>query len=140
MSSRKCGSCTKCCEGWLVGEAYGYKFFPQNPCFFLEINNGCIIYDTRPDDPCKSFNCLWIKNEQTPVWMYPKTNKCIPIESNIAGIPYINLVPSDEDINDETINWWIEWCKTNNKNLFWIKNKQKNAIGSDEFLQAINSY
>lgn len=131
--SRSCGTCTKCCEGWLSGEAHGYKFSPGNPCFFLQQNVGCQIYDIRPKDPCESFNCLWIIDENIPEWMYPKTNEAIPIKSAIDGVEYIKIVWSGSKINDTTIQWWIEWAQKNNKNLAW-DDKPDSFIGSEEFI------
>ena len=66
MSKRSCGSCTKCCEGWLSGEALGHKFYPGKPCHFIAIGKGCSVYAKRPQEPCVSYKCGWISNEA--VW------------------------------------------------------------------------
>ena len=60
---RECGTCTKCCEGWLTGEALGHNFYPGKPCHFLAVNKGCTVYAKRPKDPCSSYKCAWLANE-----------------------------------------------------------------------------
>lgn len=131
--SRSCGTCTKCCEGWLTGEAHGYKFSPGNPCFFLQIDSGCQIYDIRPKDPCQSFNCKWVTDENIPEWMYPKTNNAIPVDTTINGIPYIKIVWAGNNLTKETIDWWINWAKENDKNIAW-DDQIDSFIGSDDFI------
>ena len=45
--------------------------FPGNPCQF-RTSNGCGIYASRPDDPCKEFICAWLqKDSPLPESMRP---------------------------------------------------------------------
>ena len=69
-NTRECGGCTACCEGWLTGEVNGHKFSPSIPCYYM-VKGGCSIYEDRPEQPCKSFSCEWITNENYPAWMKP---------------------------------------------------------------------
>ena len=42
ITKRSCDGCTACCEGWLMGEAYGNKFYSGCPCYYKS-ENGCSI-------------------------------------------------------------------------------------------------
>lgn len=70
---RECGSCTECCRGWLTGEVNGHAFYPGQPCHFVG-EHGCSIYQDRPENPCKVFECEWLRNKEIPEWMKP--DKC----------------------------------------------------------------
>ena len=58
--SRSCGSCTRCCDGWLQGEIRCHPMYPGRRCHFVA-EGGCGIYDERPQSPCRSFVCGWMQ-------------------------------------------------------------------------------
>ena len=54
---RECGECTACCTVLNIPRlAKG----PGVSCHNLT-PTGCGIYEDRPDQPCKSFNCAWLQ-------------------------------------------------------------------------------
>ncbi len=57
MIFRPCEECNACCDGHLVGSAYGNNFGCGKPCVFL-IERKCKIYETRPN-VCQKFQCGW---------------------------------------------------------------------------------
>jgi hypothetical protein len=64
QSIRTCGTCKKCCEGWLSGHIYvkniiDFEMKRDSPCPFSG-EYGCSIYQFRPANPCKSFMCGWL--------------------------------------------------------------------------------
>jgi len=67
MEFRDCDGCAKCCDGSLVGTAYGNKFGPA-PCIYLK-NGKCSIYETRPK-MCQKYQCAWSQG-LFPEWMKP---------------------------------------------------------------------
>ena len=73
--SRTCGDCTKCCEGWLEGVVHGYKMYRGCSCHFLE--KSCSAYESRPENPCKSYNCAWLLEDKFPSWMKPSLSGVI---------------------------------------------------------------
>lgn len=75
--TRECGDCTICCEGWLWGSAHDHTFFSGRPCHYVSIGKGCSIYEDRPDVPCKSYQCEWLKNGDIPMWMKPSDVKVV---------------------------------------------------------------
>ena len=131
--TRTCDGCTKCCEGWLQGEAYGYKFFRGRPCFFL--NKTCTIYDTRPDDPCRSYKCGWLDEIQFPEWMKPDLVNVIINRSTQNGIKYYVLVEAGSLLDVKVLSWMIQWALNNNQNLMYYIDGGLNRIGSKEFLE-----
>lgn len=69
---RSCGTCTKCCDGWLSATIYGQEVNIGSPCRFAQGGKGCSIYQDRPVDPCVKFECLWLQDETVPDWIKPE--------------------------------------------------------------------
>lgn len=137
MTSRSCGSCTKCCDGTLTGEALGYKFFKGKPCHYVELGKGCTVYSKRPKNPCVEYKCVWLQNKDVPEWMKPNEVNALLNASNLDGIPYVNLIESGETLRSDVLTWTIQYAITNNLNLMWEVNGGRHWIGSPEFNQAV---
>lgn len=138
MEKRSCGSCTKCCEGYLEGEAFGHKFYRGRPCQFLAIGTGCTIYADRPKDPCVSYNCGWIKNSDFPEWMKPsEINAIIDTKKTVEGIEYLRAVEAGEVLSSNVLTWLIQYVLKKNLNFYWEVNNGKNFLGSQEFIDAM---
>jgi hypothetical protein len=58
---RECGDCTACCEGWVPDDDLDMR--PGKPCAHCR-SGGCAIYDSRPEDPCRVFQCAWLQDEE----------------------------------------------------------------------------
>ena len=67
-SSRSCGECTACCEGWLSAENLDMR--PGKACGQLTAR-GCGAYETRPDEPCRRFFCVWLRLPSFPEELRP---------------------------------------------------------------------
>jgi hypothetical protein len=108
-SQRTCGECTMCCQGWLHGEAHGYKFYKGVPCHFVSCN-GCSIYDNRPESPCKTYRCAWLSDEESffPEWFKPDQSKiiCTWREWKSESF-YLDVEECGESINSKYLNWLI---------------------------------
>lgn len=139
MTKRSCGDCTKCCEGWLEGQALGQNFYPGRPCHFVAIGKGCSVYAKRPKEPCQLYKCGWIEDENIPEWMKPSEVDAIVDYRNINGIPYINIKEAGSVLSSKVLTWVIKYALTNKANLYWEVNGGKNWIGSPEFVKAIES-
>ena len=99
-TERDCDGCTKCCDGWLTGEAYGYKFNINNACFWKG-KKGCNIYDIRPIDPCVTFKCFWKYSSLVPIEFKPDKIGIILVERTIDGHKFLDVniggnIPSPE--------------------------------------------
>lgn len=83
-NTRSCESCTACCDGWLRIEVRGHQIQPGNPCPF-SVGQQCAIYEDRPHDPCRVFNCGWlIPTSPMPVWMRPDKSNVIFMPANFS--------------------------------------------------------
>ena len=138
MSKRTCGNCTKCCEGWLDGEALGYKFYAGRPCHFIAIGKGCSVYSKRPKEPCQSYKCAWLLDENIPEWMKPSdVNSILDYRTTSNGIPYMSLIEAGSTLSSQVLTWVIQAALKNKANLIWRINGGMHWIGSPEFIQAI---
>jgi len=130
---RECGTCTKCCEGWLSGEALGHKFFPGKPCHFISIGKGCSVYPNRPKDPCVSYKCAWLTNLDIPEWMKPSEINAIIDEKEMYGFRYLVVHEAGNILNSKVLTWLIQHCLSTSKNLIWKIEDVPYWIGSTEF-------
>jgi hypothetical protein len=129
---RECDGCTKCCEGWLEGEAYGHAFFKGRPCFFLA--KSCTIYESRPEKPCRSFVCGWKAEDTFPQWMKPNLVNAIINKVSHDNIPYYVLVEAGSKLDSSVLSWMIQWALNTNNNLLYYIDGGINRVGSREFL------
>ncbi len=139
MTKRSCGTCTKCCEGHLGGAVRNIPFYKGNPCHFVTIGKGCTIYAQRPENPCVSYSCLWVKNEDLPEWIKPnEVNAIISQKYTQNNISFIEVVEAGEKLRSDVLSWLIKYCLSNGYNFSWEVDGGKNYIGSPEFLQEVS--
>mgnify|MGYP000107760900 CR=1 FL=1 len=98
---KQCGSCTKCCEGWLAGNAYAHQFYPGVPCAYLD--NGCTIYKSRPEKPCKTFVCEWLVDESIPAYMQPNVSGAIIIKHD----DHVEMIECDPPLRTQALEWFL---------------------------------
>ena len=112
---RSCGSCTACCEGWLFGDAYGFKFNIGKPCKFLN-KRGCSIYEVRPVDPCKTFECDWKRNTSIPEWLQPIKSNVIIVKQYLDNFIYLRLINTGKVI-DNAVHIWADEMADEGKHI-----------------------
>ena len=134
MKERSCDGCAKCCEGWLHGEAYGHAFYNGRPCFFL--NKTCSIYDTRPDNPCRTYKCAWLAEDTFPHWMKPDLVNVIITKRENLGFIYYAINEAGDIMEAKTLNWLVQWALNTNTNIQYFINGGVNKIGSQDFLKS----
>ena len=136
---RECNGCTACCDGWLSGEVYKKPFYPGCKCHFVT-DLGCSIYKKRPKDPCKTFNCEWLVNEDIPSWMKPNlSNIIITYKTSKLGIKYMNVIECGVKLDSSVLSWLIKYCLNKNINLFYKINGGNNYIGSNDFIKEMSN-
>jgi hypothetical protein len=87
---RPCGDCKECCDGNLIGEAYGHQFGNKTPCHYL-IDDKCSIYSDRPSC-CQQYFCLWAQ-AIIPENMRPdKSKMLVSVEIDDAGKKFLKVV------------------------------------------------
>lgn len=137
-AERSCAGCTGCCDGWLKGSAHGYDFWPGRPCHFVT-ETGCSIYENRPENPCKSYNCLWRTNTSVPEWMKPSECGVVLTEKTIDGIPYIEATELGIKMDSSVLTWiFTKYADDTFKNIKFQVGGGWNWMGSREFVDAIS--
>lgn len=110
---RPCDGCNACCEGHLIGEAFGYNFYPSKPCFFLK-EKRCSIHLTRPHT-CKKYQCAWSQNMFDENMRPDKCGLLVSIEYDINKKQYFKVMEILERIDYSaynTIKLWTEQLDT----------------------------
>ena len=140
MTIRDCGSCGKCCEGWLTGTIKGHDMKPDVPCHFYN-NCKCTIYEDRPKDPCVDYNCAWIEDEIFPDWMRPDqinviiTHKPHP---EIHNLSYYDVTEAGSKIDSTVLNWLMLWAFANTKNVIYEVGGEVFRIGNPDFINMMD--
>jgi hypothetical protein len=136
---RECGSCTKCCEGYLSGEALGYSFYPGKPCHFIAIGKGCTIYAKRPKEPCVTYKCGWLTEESIPEWLKPDFSNVIIDYREKNGHKYLNLIEAGGVVSSKVLSWFISYGLNNKLNIVWQVEGGYNWIGTEEFIKCMKT-
>ena len=155
--SRECGTCTACCEGWLAGTIRGHQMKRSKPCHFLGCKNTrCTIYEERPEEPCRNFNCVWLKDGDVPEWMKPELSNVIIKEmeyeiqirqagfgtasyilenaanlSNVGKFWYV--VEMGETISGPVLSWLVQYCLRKEMPILYQVNGVREAVGPPDF-------
>lgn len=137
-ADRSCGSCTKCCDGWLTGTAYGHDFSPSKPCYFVT-RQGCSIYPIRPESPCKTFRCHWKENTRLPDWLQPNKSGVIVLVRYLKGIRHLRLISaSDRPAAEQVYAWADEYATAGTPIIAYTLGGIRLFSNNEEFTQAVN--
>ncbi|EED35419.1 conserved hypothetical protein [Luminiphilus syltensis NOR5-1B] len=101
---RDCNGCTACCEGWLYDKSMELR--PGSSCRHLK-ENGCGIYETRPEKPCRTFRCAWLQQPEIfPEEMRPDRSGAIVItDRDWYEWKVIRAIPTGPEVPPETLEW-----------------------------------
>ena len=130
---KQCGTCTKCCEGYLGANIKGHEMYPGKPCFFLEINKGCKIYVDRPKDPCKDFECSWKFIDEMPDEFKPEVCGVIMQLKENSGNQYFIIVKAPNEPTTEYLSWAVTFVRSKGMNILWYINDKSWWLGNEEF-------
>ena len=134
QNNRNCNGCTKCCDGWLENTIHGHDMYIGKPCHFVK-SDGCSIYNERPQNPCKIFQCEWLTNLDIPEWLYPKKSEVILLKKEINNILYLEVIEAGKKLSVEILNWIILIFTNNKINVLYCINGRKFCVGSKEFCE-----
>lgn len=84
---RSCGECTACCDGHIIGNAYGHDFGLGKKCFYL-VQQKCTIYETRPE-VCRKYQCAWTQGLLPEEHRPDKTGLMVSVENDQTGKQYL---------------------------------------------------
>ena len=113
----------------MTTEVYGHSIYKGMPCQFVETNVGCSIYESRPEDPCENFNCIWKTDESVPLWMKPSLSNAIVKTQVVDGHLFVVLLPTGKPIDENVFSWFILWAVRKYVNVVW-----QNSSGSEFFI------
>lgn len=111
--SRQCDTCTACCEGWLTSEVT--NMYPGHPCSHCTAQ-GCAIYETRPEDPCRDFTCGWLQDgSPLPEEMRPdKSGVIVLLDRKWEGWTVIKAIPAGKSIPEDSLKWLMQYAQSVN--------------------------
>lgn len=135
---RKCGECTKCCDGWLKANIGGKIMEPGTPCQFVKCGVGCTDYQNRPINPCVTFKCLWLTNEVIPDFMRPDKSGLIFKWSSINFIKFIDVIETDKKITPKTFTFIKDLSTLSRLNVKYTYEGVVHCSGSKNFLEAMD--
>lgn len=139
LETKSCAGCTKCCEGYLSAVIKGHEMGPNKPCIFVEKNVGCKEYDSRPYEPCVTFQCEWRRNPHFEEWLSPVNSSAVFTRQSLDGIPYLKLIEAGATLDAQVLSWAILYCMNNNINFMWDVNDKVHFIGSAEFTSLVTA-
>ncbi len=102
---------------------------PGNPCKHSN-PNGCTNYENRQQDPCRSFHCAWIMDDNfLPDWMKPDNCKAIFIKNKWRwnGHPVDLAVAVGKKIPPRTLKWLMEFAEKNQRLLIYTEQVVENG-------------
>ena len=140
-TKRECGECGACCEGWLTGVVRDREFYPGMPCHFRGCD-GCSIYEDRPEYPCKTYSCEWLKSDNLPMWMKPSESGVIIsgkdwVDADGAKQVFLEVLEMGKKIDPTVLNWLFQlYLRTAIPMKIQIDGGH-NLYGTAEFLNAI---
>lgn len=144
--TRDCGTCTKCCEGYLYSEdllTIGKKQFQLgvDPCPVLQIGKGCGDYENRPQTPCRGFQCEWLRQPDAyPEEMRPDKILTIFSLQEVDGVPYLRLTEAGQRLDAEVLSHAIKLTLINKFNIYWEVDGKMHWFGNKEFVTIMNKY
>lgn len=134
-TTRSCGDCTACCDGWLRIEVRGHRVRPGSSCPFRG-DYGCTIYAERPTDPCREFICGWLAGSSPlPDWMRPDKSDAIVLPSNFTwrGLPVDVIVPIGSRPKKKALDWLMQFSSANRRPLLYQIGGEWFAFGPPAF-------
>ena len=135
VTARQCGSCTKCCDGWVEGDIRGHRMHAGQACHFLEAG-ACSIYAERPESPCRSFVCAWLQlGSALPDHFRPDRIGVIAVGTRWRQAPALILVSAGNDPDEATLDWMRQHAQHTRTPFFYAQQGQRFGYGPPEFQQ-----
>ena len=116
--NRKCDECTMCCQGWLTANILGREMQEGSPCYYVT-SKGCSIYNERPENPCATYKCEWLKDDGSvfPHWFRPDLSGVI-INQRFWGKnkenAFWNIRECGKQIDSKILNWIYMYASKHN--------------------------
>ncbi|MDQ9172171.1 hypothetical protein Q8A64_17295 [Oxalobacteraceae bacterium R-40] len=107
---------------------------PDTPCHFVR-HGGCSIYEERPEEPCRRFECAW-KETTSP---FPEAFRPDRVGIIILRIKWRNrnayrLVSAGHDLSLEVLAWMRAWSQHTGYPFFYEEAGETLGYGPKAFL------
>jgi hypothetical protein len=133
QAQRECGTCTACCDGWVVGTIRGHEMRPGVPCHFRG-EGCCAIYAERPVEPCRNFVCGWLApGSPYPESFRPDRLGVIIVGTRWRGKPAFILGSAGRDPDDALLAWMREYSTRSGAPFFYESRGERFGFGPPEF-------
>jgi hypothetical protein len=138
-STRACGTCTACCDGWLPGTVRGHDMKPGVPCHFRGAGC-CAIYAERPESPCRQFFCGWVwPDSPLPDTFRPDRLGVIFVPRRWRGRGFFAVVAAGREPDDALIAFMLDFHHRSATPFAFVRNGLGHAIGPPEFQEAMRA-
>lgn len=137
---KTCGTCTKCCEGWINANIEGHSVYPGNPCYFLQEGSGCTRYDTRPYFPCKNYQCGWLIFKDIPDKWKPENCGVIMTVLDLHDEKYINFQNAPLIPSIEMVEWAKEYFSKKEMNFLYVDRRGIHPFGTKSFIRSVREH
>ena len=132
-AARQCGSCTACCDGWVVGTIYGHEMKPGVPCHFRG-EGCCTIYEKRPEEPCRKFVCGWLApGSPFPESFRPDRLGVMIVPTRWRGKPAYILRSAGRDPDESLLGWMRSFSVETGSPFFYEQHGERFGFGPPEF-------
>jgi len=152
INTRNCQPCTACCEGWLDIDNPLAKAHLGTACTHCT-NEGCDIYNERPQDPCRNFHCAWRQEGSLlPYAMRLDQSGVIVMTDQLQwqGEDVIVAVATGSRIPARTFHWLCSLAHLTSRQLAAVEFKKDTqgfngefnlrTVGPEEFRQTMVAY
>lgn len=119
LNNRACQPCTACCDGWVQIKIKGYEAYPGKKCP-NSTAGGCADYQNRPVNPCRTFECAWVKSDShLPEEFRPDLAGVLVIDNAFQWQgQYVDVaVAVGKQIPNESLNWLQNYAQQQVKPL-----------------------
>lgn len=138
-TTRSCGDCAKCCQGWLQTIVLEIKIDLDQPCPYCT-DDHCSIHATRPEDPCRIFFCGWAEaDSRLPQWMQPSQCGVIVLtgRSSWRGHPVDVLVSAGRDPDEKLLSWFHAHSRQHLRPFIYQQQEQWFGFGPPAFQEHV---
>ncbi|MFC1719853.1 hypothetical protein ACFL00_01770 [Pseudomonadota bacterium] len=96
---------------------------PGKPCAHCTAQ-GCGIYETRPEIPCRKFKCAWLaEGDAIPENMRPdRCGAIVMFDLKWNGWSIVKAVPTGACIPEETMEWLMAYAREHKIPLLFQEN------------------
>ena len=87
----------------------------------------------RPKNPCKDYNCEWLKDTRIPEWFKPSESGILLTGRKINKIDYLEITEAGSSLTIEMLNWLFQLHLKTGTNMYYEIKGGWNWMGTPEF-------